>query len=392
MNDRAARALLAAVLALAFGSTAIDAQAKLPDASFDLDRALSGGVGRVVTTATPPVAIPWHPVGGGKSGTPGVRFPRSICWAGDLLVVADGGPRQLVLFDAKGVEVRRVGRRGTSPGAFVDLGMVRCSRESGLLLAVDHGNHRITTLNLQGDVLRTAPTPDVPQIDIVGEYALAEDGTWFESWMGSEIPIGPYLSPERWRSVRLIRRFDVLGSLQHQFGIPVPYRNQVARRALNRVYVQLWRDTLWVMTQGDATIMGYSSDGRSVGGALRLPVHFRGQEPDVRLGAGHPASDFLPNEMRFDPNVADLTVVQDSAFAVIRYRDWALRLVGTGDDARRNRIARSAIDIVDRRGRILRSLGAPGMVIAVKSDGRRSLAILTKLDDGSRRVFVSSIQ
>jgi hypothetical protein len=167
----------------------------------------------------------------------------------------------------------------------------------------------------------------------------------------------------------------------------------VARRVLNRVFLCLARDTAWTMTQGDATVRGFTATGTSVGPPIRFPVYFRGMDPDVKVttGVAHPGNDFLPNSMTYDPNVLGIAVVEDSLFATVRYRNWGMRIVH-GDGLSLRRMAESSVEVINRRGVVVRAYDAPGMVEDIASDGEARVAIITRMRDNTRHLLVARVQ
>ncbi len=384
---RTIRCCFAIELAASVLTTSASAQARE-----DLTRALGAGVGRTITSAPSLDSLPWREVGrNDPSGQGAPRSPRALCWLGDSLVIADGSSQQLMFYTGAGTYVRSIGGRGTAPGLFAGLTIVRCGAGKTALLAADLSTHHVSFFNSAGTFLRVAPTPKVPQIDILGEFALASDGSWFDSWLGTDVPFGPYLTDEEWQSTRLIRRYGPDDKPLGEFGAPPIYSDRVARRVLNRVFFAPWRDTLWTLTQGDATIRGFTIAGGSAPRPVRLPVYYRGAEPKVEIGEGHAGSPFLPNSMTFDPNVAGLAIVSDSLFAIVHYREWGTRMVGPGLDLSLRHIANSSIEVVDRRGRVVRAFDAPGFVLAVASDGRLRFAILTQMKDRTSHVLLARL-
>ena len=354
----------------------------------DLTRALLSG-GRQFTE--PPAATDLEGIRIGTGDTAArPRTPMSACWRGDELAIADLSRRMVLVFAESGRLLRTIGSRGTGPGQFMRLSMVRCSAGDAAFLAADLGTHRLSFFDSSGALLHTARTPDVPQIDILGGYALMDDGTWFESWLGTDVPIGPYLSPAQWRGVPLVRRFGASGDSIGAFGQPKPYEDRVARRVLNRLFMTIASDTLWTLTQGDATVRAFLPTGEQVLSDIQLPVYFRGRDPKVELGKGHPASDFLPNRMAYDPNVQDVAVVLDSLLLTARYADWGFKLVTEGGIALQ-RMARSTLELANRRGEVVRAYNVPGTVLAVESDGARRVAVITRLRDDSRAVFIARL-
>ncbi|HVX41392.1 MAG TPA: hypothetical protein VHB25_17640 [Gemmatimonadaceae bacterium] len=362
-------------------------------AAEDLTRALAGDGHRTITQPPALATLAWRDLSVDPAGGPSpLKVPFSMCWHGSSLVVADRQLAQLVVFAANGDVTRTIGSRGAGPGQFIVPTVVRCSTGAAAYMVADLGAHRVTFLDSLGAVLRTTNTPDVPQIDIIGEFALRPDGGWYDSWLGSDVTFGPYLSDQQWRGVGLVRRYGPDDRLRSEFGTPVPYRDRVARRVLNRVFLCLSRDTMWTLTQGDATIRGFAHDSAMVASPIRLPVYFRGMEPDVKVNerARVPGSDFLPNSLTYEPNVQGLAVVADSLFVTIRYRDWGMKLVhGSGFSMRR--LANSSIEIVNRRGQVIRAYDAPGMLLSIETDGKSRIAAITMMRDNTQHVLTARL-
>lgn len=388
---RAARRTLclAAATMVAGAMVAGAARAAAGQASEDLTRALQGSGARRLSAPPRLQRLPWRRIGADDAALR-LRIPFALCWRGASLVVADRDLAKVVVFAPDGRFQRAFGERGTAPGQFGELTVVRCADDRVAFLTADLATRRVSLLDTAGGVVASAPLPEVPQIDVVGEFALGRGGTWYESWLGSDVSFGPYLSDAQWQRVALVRQYERGRGLQREFGTPVPYRDRVARRVLNRVFYAPWRDTLWTLTQGDATIRGFAPGGAPVGRPIELPVHFRGPDPEVELGRGVPQSDFVPNTMAYDPNVTGLAVLRDSLFATARHRDWGLKLI-TGGGVTLRRMAASSVEIVDRRGRVLRAYDAPGMIVALAADGGSRIAIITRQRDNTRHVYVADV-
>ena len=358
----------------------------------DLTRALGAAAGREITAPAPPAAFEWTDLAAAAPGNDTLRFsPISLCMGRDRLVVADYARQRLLDFGPGGDLRGVIGRRGAMPGEFLELWLVRCSAESETVIAGDAAGVRLSFFGGGPAPRKTLDAPSTPQLPLLGDYAPLRAGRWASSWLGSDIPIGPYLSDADWREVRLLEVRDSAGAALRGLGAPAPYASTVARRVLNRTFLEPGRDTVWVLTQGDATVRGFDAGGRATA-PIRLPVHFRGREPRVTVGERRGASEFRMNEMSYDPNVQDLAVVGDSLFATIRYRGWRWSLVGRGVDRSLERTARSAIEVFDRTGRVRRSLDVPGMAKEIATDGASRMAVLTELPDGSRRVLLGTVR
>jgi hypothetical protein len=360
----------------------------------DLDRALSAGADRPITPAFPPAATSWTDLTGAAPGNPElIASPVSLCWRGSTLAVADARDQRVVVFDSLGGVLRTIGGRGVEPGRFTTLSRVRCGPGPAAFLAVDGGPHRVSIFGADGAVRASLPAPPTPQLNLYpGDFALLASGRWFDSWLGATHSTGPYLSEREWRDVRLVRAWNPDGSAHGAFGDPVPYANTVARRVLNRVALDAHRDTLWTLTQGDAVIRGFDAEGRAAGPRVLLPIYYRGREPYVLLDPAQPAArdGWRSNSLVYEPNVQSLAVVGDSLFATIRYRDWSLGLVGSAGSRYMGYRARSAVEVIDRRGRVLGSFAIPGFARELASDGGDRLAVLTEAEDGRFRVLVAA--
>lgn len=356
--------------------------------SRDLDAAISAGGRRTITPAPPAERLQWK-----EMEVTGVRVvdPRALCFRGAELAIADAALRSIVVVGPQPGEARALGTVGAAVGMFASLEHLSCGPGRTAFLAADLAQHRVTLFDSLGGVLGTARTPDVPQIDILGEYALAEDGSWFESWLGSRVPFGPYLTDAEWAGVPLARRYSAGGKVERAYGRTLPFENTVARRVLHRTFLRFAHDTLWILTQGDARLRAFrTDDGLQVAEHL-LPIHERGRAPKVSVGRGHPRSPFRPATMEYDPTVGGFDLGPDSTFVVLGYRDWGWRRVGAGKDLSINRRAASVVTVVTRSGRVTSVFHAPGMVLSVAASTSGELAVVSEGSDGRRRVFLARL-
>jgi hypothetical protein len=369
------------------------ARALLPAVSPDPDLtlALTAG-GRTITLPRPPRPFAWAELARMQSGNDTlVVDPVSACWRGGILTVAESRSQRLLSFTSDGRLVSRMGGRGTGAGRFGSLSVVRCGPRGTPLLAGDDDRWWLTLLDSAGGVLRSFRAPPTPQISLyLGDYAIGRGGRIFDSWLGSTRSAGPYLTATEWSGQPLVRRSDATGRMEGAFGVPVAYSGTVARRVLNRTALALHRDTVWVLTQGDATVRGFDARSGAAGPVMRLPVYYRGREPFalVEGGAGAGAG-WRANQLIYHPNVQGLAVVDDSLFATIRYRDWRLALRGAQGRRWVDYFASSAVEVMDRGGRVVAALDVRGKAVSLASDGGSRLAVLSEEQDGSRRLWVS---
>jgi len=359
----------------------------------DLTRALDGGAGRRLTSPVRPTPALWADLADALPGNDTLLGKvGSLCWLGDQLVVADRKEQRLLFFTSDGRLLRTLNGPAASGTRFGALSVVRCAPGGASLLVADREEGRVWVLAADGHARAVASAPHTPQFDLyLGDFALAPDGRWYDSWLGSGHTAGPYLSSAEWSRERLVRAWDAAGRPVGAFGQPVAYASTVARRALNRTYLALARDTLWVLTQGNATVQGFDGRGAQAGAPIRLAVSYRGAEPRVRVDEPprENPNGWRGNWFTYQPNVAGLAVVGDSLFAGIRYRDWVMALVGPKGDRYVNYFPRSAIEVFDRRGRVLRSLDVRGRAVAVAGDGGGHIAVLSQDRDGTTHVLVA---
>jgi hypothetical protein len=360
----------------------------------DLTRALEGGAGRALVPAHALARAEWADLRGAFPGNDSLLLkPHTLCWTGARLAVQDQARQRVSVFDGRGRPVLTVPAVSERP--LVEAAGVACAghgREAALLLA-DQGAAQVWMVDSAGAVLRRVPAPMSPQgLPLMGETALADDGTWFVSWLGTRSLLGPYLSDSAWKGMPLVERRTGEGALSGRLGTPVEYRHTVARRVLNRVFMSAWRDTLWVLTQGDAAVQGFDRRGAPLGRRILLPVHFRGREPSITVreplgGVG----DFRYNTYDYHPNVGPFAVLGDSLFAVVRYRDWGWKRVGSGLGTFLP-WASSAVEVYDRRGNLRGAFDAPGMVTALAGGPGTRVAVVSRLrEDGSYHVYVAEL-
>jgi len=358
----------------------------------DLSRALTAG-GRSLSPAPAATPYAWKDLARAQPGNDSLfAAPASICWRGDKLIVADGGTERLVRFTEAGRPNGVIGGPGVAPGRFSGLAVVRCGGGTTPILAADEEQWRLSEFDASGRLVASFRAPPTPQIRLyVGDFAVAPDGRWFDSWLGSTRSNGPYLDDAAWKPEGLVRRWSASGRQEGAFGTVVPYDNPVARRVLNHTALAFSRDTLWVLTQGDATIHAFAGADATPGTIIRLPVYYRGREPRALLRGGEAdPSGWRSNQLVWQPNVEGLAVVEDSLFAVLRFGDWRLALRGKPGNRWVDYYARTAVELVDRGGRVVASLDVPGQGIAVASDGGSRLAVLSEGQDGTRHVWLSS--
>ncbi|HYR12332.1 MAG TPA: 6-bladed beta-propeller, partial [Longimicrobium sp.] len=232
----------------------------------DLTRAIDGGVGRSISSQPAPAAFQWKSLGALQPDNDTLlRQPVSACWLGEHLAVADEHRQRVVVFDAAGVPVRTIGKRGVKEGEFLEISTIRCSEGRAALLVADGGSRRVSFFDAAGRLLYSVPAPVTPQDPVqLGDFILTSSGDWFDSWLGIRANDGPYLSAEDWRKVKLVRAWSPVGDTRGEFGDPVAYSHPTARRVLNRVFLASVRDTVWLLTQGDAVLRGFGADGGSV--------------------------------------------------------------------------------------------------------------------------------
>ncbi len=360
--------------------------------SRDLDRAVMLDGRRQVTDATPAMDLNWQDL---RADFPGrdtmMLIPNSACFLGSELLVSDGGVERIDWFDADGDHVRSIGRDGEGPGEFRRLEVVRCKHDGSGFMAVDAEEWRIQFFDAHGDYVEAIEAPPIPQaIPYVGEFALASDGRFADSWMSAAL--GPYLKdPEAWRDVGLVRVWDSDGTPEAQYGEPVAYEDPVLRRVFNHVSAEFVGDTLWTLTQADATLRGYDPQGRLVSPPVPLPVYHRGVDPIVKVGRPI-LHGYRQNKAVYQPNVKGLASLSDGRFAVLRFRDWTEVERGSGEQAYKDFWPSSFLDVVDRRGRVEASYSLPGRATEVTSDQGARVAVITEdLDTGVRTVLSASL-
>lgn len=358
----------------------------------DLSRAIDGSIARTVTEPkVAAVATNWINVNTAHAGNDSLaHMPMSLCWLGSELLVADGARQRIEAFDSHGRHLRGMGRRGSGPGEFKRIVAVRCSGDGRSILAADAGAKRVSFLDAAGGFRYSVHAPSTPQaVPYLGDFLIANDGTWFDSWLASRV--GPYLTDDEWKSVRLVRRWSRTGDLLKEFGEPFVYRNTVLRRVFNRTALTLYRDTLWVLSQANAALQGFDSRGEKVAGTVFLPVYHRGMDPILEVGQSL-GGGFRRNRGIYQPNVAGIAVVLDTLFATIRYQDWEEVSRGDGEDAYTDFWPRSSIEIFDRRGKVLMALAVPGRPKAIASNGREAVAVLSEdFDTGVESVLIHSL-
>lgn len=358
----------------------------------DLSRALDGGVGREISApGAPELRLAWTDVArAGRGNDTLVQMPRALCWRGGDLLVADGARERVEVFDASGRHQGGFGRPGQGPGEFRRLAGVACSADGRTVLTVDPGTMRVSVFDSAGSYVRAYEAPPTPQgLPYLGEFAIADDGTWFDSWLGARV--GPYLADAEWDSVKVVRSWTANGTQAGAFGDAFHYRNTVLRRVLNQPDLAFHRDTLWVLSRGNAAIRAFRKDGSPAGEPVFLPVYHRGAEPVVELGSS--IGSFRRNRAAYQPNVSGLAVVADSLFAVLRFRDWRTvdveRREGEGF---KDYWATSSVEVIDRAGRVVATIPVPGRAKDVEADRLQRLAVLTEdLDTGVESVLVAQL-
>lgn len=355
----------------------------------DLTRAISAGVGRELAEPREPAAFQWVDLAAAAPGNDTLLHrPSSICWAGDALIVADVSLSSLFVFQEGTRLARKLGGVGAGPGRFIRVESIACAGRSKRFLVADSETRRISFFGVDGHYEGSAPAPPTPQdLPLLGTFAFAADGTWFDSWLGSTVNFGPYLSDREWGSIRLIRHWSKSGDLLNQFGEPVPYTNTVARRVFNRVFLDTQRDTVWAMTQADGVVRRFDREGRRAGPDVVLPMYYRGAEPRIKVKEPFaPGSHFRSSKLVYQPNVRGLAVVQDSLLAFARYRNWRFVYRGFFDYW-----PESSLEVASRSGEVLLSLAVPGEVKAVASDGGHRVALLVEERDRKFRVLVGRV-
>ncbi len=359
----------------------------------DLTLAIKAEVGRTARpSAEKPRPFDWVELGLAHAGNDTLRLaPASLCMNTDRLYVGDAPRRRVVEFTLAGEPRGSFGGTGTSEGAIVEVTLVRCAAGSDRVAVGDRPLHRISVFHPDSGLVHSFAAPETPQIRVLSDIVPRADGAWYASWLGSALPFGAYLEGAAWDSARLVQLLAPDGVLTAEAARPRGYRDPVARRVLNRTFMAVRRDSLWVLTQGDATLRAFSPSGAEAEAAV-LAVHFRGREPKISVRAPlGPGSEFRPARYAYHPNVQGLAVVQDSLFATLRYREWRHRVVGRGWDRTMLPRASSALEVFTRSGRVLYTLDVPGHALEVASGGGVRVAVLTALGDGSHRVLLGTL-
>ncbi|MEZ4414285.1 MAG: hypothetical protein R3E10_00875 [Gemmatimonadota bacterium] len=359
----------------------------------DLDRAVLLDGRRSLSSAVPAEPLAWldlrSPQFAGRDSL--VLIPNGACFLGDKLLVSDGGTERIDWFDPEGRHLRSLGRDGEGPGEFRRLEMVRCRDDGSGFMAVDSEEWRIQFFDADGTYRDVVAAPPIPQgIPYVGEFALARDGRFVDSWFSASL--GPYLKDsDAWEGVALVRIWDPQGQQLGSLGEPTPYEDVVLRRVFNHVNADFVADTLWVLTEADATIRGYDHTGAEIGDPIPLPVYHRGVDPVVMVG--RPVMDgFRLNRAAYQPNVTGLAALSGGRFAVLRFRDWREVQRGAGDAGFKDFWPRSFVDVVDRHGRVEASYELPGRAAALASDKGGRVAVITEdLGTAVRTVLVASL-
>ena len=356
----------------------------------DLDRAIDAGVGRSVSAprwASRDIA--WTDVAVVPENADLLHVPRALCWLGADLLVADGGDEAVRSFDDAGAHLWSIGGVGEGPGEFRAVRGLACAPSGQAFAAADMVGGRLTFFDSKGSFVDATPLPPVPAgWPHFGEVVLADDGTWFDSWINERL--GPALDDEAWREESLIRKWAPDGTALGAFGTPREFENPVLRRVFNHVDAVVERDTLWVLLKGSAEVRPFSLDGTSAGSGISLPVYHRGDDPVIETDAG--AGSIGRNQGAYQPNVGGIAMIRDSLFAVIRYRDWRSVTRGSSTDEFWDYWPDSFIEVVTRDGRAIAGIRVPGRAEQIASDGGSRVAVLsTRFDYGITSVLVGRL-
>lgn len=383
------RARLAALLLAVGGATA---WIGLRDENADLTVALDGGAGRRVTPAPRRTALAWASLGA-TSGIDAPRAPRSLCWSGDDLYVADAATQRVLRFDARGVLVTRPPVGDLTTRRFVELAQVSCAPSADRIAVVDQGAREIAFFDTKGGALTaTTAAPMLPQgLPLAAVVALSDQESWYASWLGSASEIGPYLSAQAWDSTALVTVHTSSDSARVRLGAPAAYLSTVARRVLGRTSLAAAGDSLWVLTHGDARLSLFLSAHGTPVASLLLPVHFRGAEPSEHIRVMRDTTGgFRLNTFRYQPNVGGFARTGGAEFLVIRYSDWGWRLIGTGIGSLMPD-AHSAIDVLGADGRLRGSYGVPGFAQQVSASRGGTMSVLTRQRSGRMEILSAPI-
>lgn len=359
----------------------------------DLSRAIEGGGERSVSApgveARP---ISWIDVGTVESGNDTlILMPRALCWHKSELLVADGAHQRIQAFDSSGKHLYGFGRQGSGPGKFLRLSLIRCAADGGQVLAVDPGNMTVSFFDPTGIFQGRVEAPTTPHgIPYLGEFAISNDGAWFDSWLSATT--GPYLAPEEWEDIQLVRMWHRSGTALKQFGELVSYENPVLRRIFNSASFTMHRDTLWTLSTASATVRGFDIATSAVSEPIFFPVYHRGVEPIVEIKGR--LGPLVINRAIYQPNVGGLAIVNDTLFATMRYTNWQMVTVeGRQGGSFKDFWPTSSIDIIDRRGRVLAALQIEGRGLQIAADGQNRLAIITEdFDTGVKTVLITQLE
>ena len=334
----------------------------------------------------------WLTLENGPTGGP--RIPASICWSGNQLLVVDSWKREVQVFDAGG-QWRGSHGKAWDGSPFADLSQIACAPDGAAIALADQGARR---LFLYPGGFGSEPTsldaPMNPQgLPLSAAIAHTGDGKWFSSWLGTDGPIGPYLSGTEWNSVQLVEQHARSGEVVARYGRPVAYENTVARRVFNHTDLVTRHDTLWVLTQADATVHRFVIGTQQELTPIRLPIYFRGREPDISIRQNRDNSPgFRYNTLLYHPNVGGLALLDGDRIATVRYEHWGWRWIGKGFNGTFLPSADSFIEVADLAGRPMRRITVPGYVTQLTSDGAKRLAVVTRLKSGKYSTLITSIE
>ena len=304
------------------------------------------------------------------------------CW----LAVGDVVDRAVHVFDLHGKYLFSFFGGGRENAVFggLPLSSVSASRENSFLVSTTGG--RVIEFGPGGRERRaeTLQRPVEGGRSLSNQIQRGPDGLIYSHWfVGEETTV----TPAGWtKDSSLVRLYDESGGIVGRMGHVTEYLGTGLTQYLNRGVARIFADTLWFARRADARVFAFPLGASRTQPArvVDLPVFFRADTP-----IEYTSDDSARVAIRIQEHIRAFAVSRSGEFYLIQNTSWPSMTEKT-----KPFVPRSVISVVDRTGRLKRTLQAKpslinllavaGGIIAIVSD-HGTISVVALKDPGARR-------